>query len=383
MGLRYERGNRKATNGPMVFFSILRDEVFEEEIRSAYVSGLSFYAYRFPKDSMMSYGSSEDYIEGIGVPGFVIGRFNPELPLVTIPYRNKVASDFSKEMSCIEGTRYKMPEKSTTREEYSNEVTEIIKAIKDGRGEKVVAARVIVKETDFDIADKFYQLCQRFPDAFVFCFSTPITGCWIGASPELLLEGREGQLKTMALAGTRVAGQDGEWDSKNIEEQEIVVRYLEEVFRKTGLEPEIGERYTKKAGGVEHLCTEVIAQPSQKCNLQRLSEQKNPYLTIEKDKDCFTFENLIKDLSPTPALCGYPKVFGMEEIKKLENFDRGCYGGFCGPFHTSYDFTFHVVLRCASLSEKRQCIYVGGGITAKSIVSPEWDETTMKAASLF
>ena len=87
MGIRFERNNRKATNGPLIFFSIVKDEAFVEEIRGAYISGLSFYAYRYPGDSMMSYGSSEGYVVGIETPGFVIGMFDPSKPFLTIPYK--------------------------------------------------------------------------------------------------------------------------------------------------------------------------------------------------------------------------------------------------------------------------------------------------------
>lgn len=362
MGVRFERKTHKVTNGPMIFFSILHDEVFEEEIRSAYISGLSFYAYRHADDSMLSYGSSESYVEGIGEPGFVIGRFNPELPILTIPYRG-VSQAVNQNIDSK--TRYNMPITSTPKAEYSQEVKEIIKALREGKGDKVVAARVIVSETSFDIADKFYELCQRFPQSFVFCFSTPVTGCWIGATPELLLEGKENCLKTMALAGTRAVNSMADWDSKNKEEQMFVVKYLNEVFRNNGLYPEIGETVTKPAGKIEHICTNITCS------------KKEGSFTIEK------LENLLKELSPTPALSGYPKLFALEEIKRLENFDRGCYGGFCGPFHSTDDFTFHVVLRCASLTQQRKCLYVGGGITSQSEVNTEWEETTMKSTSTF
>lgn len=356
MGIRFERDSRRATNGPLFFFSILKDETFEEEIRSAFLSGLSFYAYRYPNDSMMCYGSSEGYVEGLELQGFVIGRFSPEKPYITIPYdgvKRKGSED------CM----YVMPTRSTTFEEYSMGVTEIIEALEEGRGDKVVSARVEIREEKFDIAEKFYSLCQKFPEAFVFCFGTPATGCWIGASPELLLEGKEKEIRTMALAGTRRAGEEGEWDSKNIEEQKIVADYIGAVFLEKGLEPEFEETYNKVTGKIEHICTPIMA---------RLSKEEKIDLT-----------SLLKSLSPTPALCGTPKEFALSEIRKTEKFDRGCYGGFCGPYHSLNDFTFNVVLRCASLDERKLCIYAGGGITKHSEVEKEWNETEMKIENVW
>lgn len=351
MGIRFDRDSRRATNGPMIFFSILKDETFEEEIRNAFISGLSFYAYRFPNDSMMSYGSSEGYMEGIGTPGFVIGMYDPEKPFITIPYDGIKRPDKSLSL-------YEMPLQSTSYEDYSYEVEEIIKDIKEQKGSKVVAARTIVEESPVDIAEKFYDLCQKFPEAFVYCFSTPATGCWVGASPELLLSGNNFSLHSMALAGTRPSNINFPWDEKNLKEQKIVSDYICEIFENEGLHAIIKDTYTKSAGAIEHICTPI-----------EISLPENYKLDIE---------TIIRKLSPTPALCGFPKEFALKEIKRLEKFDRGCYGGFCGPFHSLKDFHFNVVLRGSSLTEQRECYYIGGGITAFSNVSEEWKETQLK-----
>lgn len=348
MGIRFERDSRKATNGPLIFFSILHDEAFEEEIRGAFISGLSFYAYRAPGATMLTFGSSEGYVEGIGEPGFVIGFFDPEKPYITIPYKGTKKTETSTGL-------YLMPYESTPYDDYKEEVEGIIGALKDKPGSKVVAARVVVKDGETDIAEKFYDLCEKFPKAYVFCFGTPATGCWIGASPELLLESQDNVLHTMALAGTRKII-DQTWDHKNIEEQRIVTEYISDTFKDFNIEPVLAETFSKPAGIIEHICTPISGLKPENLRL----------------------EALLRKLSPTPALCGQPKAFALEEIKKYERFDRGCYGGFCGPFHSGGDFTFNVVLRCASVAQQKICIYVGGGITIDSKVESEWEETNLK-----
>lgn len=356
MGIRYERDNRKATNGPMIFFSIYRDEAFEEEIRGAFLSGLSFYAYKFPNDNMLCYGSSEGFIEGMGTPGFVIGMFSPDLPIFTIPYKG-ANRDSQK------GSYYTMPDASTSEAEYVNEVKEIVAKLKNDNGGKIVAARVKITHKTIDIAEEFYNLSSRFPTAFVFCFSTPATGCWIGASPELLLESHDEKLHTMALAGTRQSGTQGEWDDKNIDEQQMVTDYILSTFKSNGLEPQAAAPVTLETGNIEHICTRIEAEA--------------------KELDTERLSSLLKQLSPTPALCGYPKESALSEIKRLENFERGCYGGFCGPFHSVHDFTLHVTLRCASVTEKKICAYAGAGITRFSNPQSEWEETNLKLRNIF
>ena len=346
---------RRPTNGPMIFFSDPSSELaFAEEVRGAIISGLSFYSYRHPGDLMISFGSSEGFVEGIGTPGFVIGRFDPTLPYLTIPYKGCGKNN-------LPGQSYQFPHVSTKFDEYKIEI-EGIKEILGTIGEgKIVAARVMITDLQFDLGATFFELARRYPDAYVFCFSTPATGCWIGASPELLLQGKNSQLSTMSLAGTRLIGSNDEWDEKNIHEQEIVTEFITETFEKSGLIPKVGETYTKAAGKIEHLCTPISSG------------------TISSD---FNLERLLRDLSPTPALCGSPKYIALDAINRFEQFDRGCYGGFCGPFHSTSDFLFNVVLRCGSFTERSIALYAGGGITSMSVVAEEWEETNMKLRTL-
>ncbi|MDE6335392.1 MAG: hypothetical protein K2L34_02370, partial [Muribaculaceae bacterium] len=87
MGISFELGTRKATNGPMIFFSDPVSEVnLRDEIRGAIESRLCFYAYRMPGDMMVSFGSSEGVIEGFGKSGFVIAPFLPQAKIWAIPY---------------------------------------------------------------------------------------------------------------------------------------------------------------------------------------------------------------------------------------------------------------------------------------------------------
>lgn len=378
MGIRFDKDTRRATNGPLIFFSLLRDENFAQEINSAFYQNLSFYAYRMPGDSMMTFGSSEGYVEGLGTPGFVIGMFSPQLPLITIPYKG------SKRVE-TKVSYYSQPQVSTPFESYSKEVEGIISDLKSGKGEKVVAARVEIREEQTELADKFFELNERFPNAFVFCFSTPATGCWIGASPELLLKSENGYLETMSLAGTRrAAGDDTAWDAKNLEEQRIVTDYISGILKNNGLNPQIKGQYTKSYGDIEHICNEIAAPlPSDYTIPGDLSslDTNTPDNSYKSDLNqglSFDLEKFLRELYPTPALCGSPKDFAMQEIAKYESFDRGCYGGFCGPFRGIMDFHFNVVLRCASVSALRLCIYVGGGITKDSVISSEWTETQLK-----
>ena len=360
MALRFDKDTRRATNGPMIFFSDPSAEIsLGDEIRGAIESRLSIYAYRRPGDMMISFGSSESVVEGIGIPGFVIAPFLPSLPYLTIPYKPITSTPHLSPL-----TSHLSPLKTTTRQQHEAEVNAIRNALAEYGGGKVVAARVIVGQRKVDPAETFSRLCRNYPNAFVFCFSTPLTGCWVGASPELLLEAHGSRLHTMSLAGTRRAGQDGCWDIKNIEEQQMVTDFITDAFVKNSLNPTIDESFTKQAGVVEHICTPISAEiPCQDFSTEKLNQ-------------------LLRGLSPTPALCGLPRELALKLIKEYESSPRGCYGGFCGPFHNTCDFSFFVNLRSALIEDGRICIYVGGGITCKSEPDLEWQETELKADTI-
>lgn len=365
MSIRFDKDTRRATNGPMIFFSDPSAETaIGEEIRSAIKSRLSVYAYRHPEEMMITFGSAESIFEGIGCPGFIIAPFYPNYPYLTIPFKpetstNRLSSTPSSKITTI----YSKPT-TTTRQQYEKEVNAIREALSEEGYGKVVAARAIAGHNSIDPGTTFTTLCRKYPNAFVFCFYTPYTGCWVGASPELLLEAYGGSLQTMSLAGTRKCFSSGNWDDKNIEEQIMVTDFITEVLRKNSLIPLLGNTFTKQAGIVEHICTPICADIN----------------TSGFDTERLT--RLLRDLSPTPALCGLPRTLALSLILKYENFSRGCYGGFCGPFHNCTDFSFFVNLRSALIERDSFCIFAGGGITSKSNVDLEWQETELKAQTI-
>lgn len=359
MGIRFNRLSSRATNGPMIFFSDPSAEInLHDEIRGAINSCLSFYAYRKPGDTLVTFGSSEGVVKGLGTPGFVIAPFEPGRDILTIPYRP--VPDMVRSSAADAGLSALA---STSSEEHRNAI-ERIKSVLSGKEDgKIVSARVRIYDKTVDTASSFSALCRMYPDAFVYMFSTPLTGCWIGATPELLLESRQQTVSTIALAGTRKRGGVADWDVKNIREQEMVSDYITDCMSRHGFTVERGSAFTKTAGPVEHICTPIKGFAKEGMT----------------DSD---FQSFIKELHPTPAVCGLPKDTSLDIIKETESFDRMYYGGFCGPFHSFADFSFYVTLRCAMTGENRLALFAGGGITALSDPDAEWEETELKLDTL-
>ena len=322
------------------------------------------FKYRLPNSPDIISGGSERIIKGFA-KGFVIAPFGePEKGLMTIPY------DIINPDSKIEPEKSFIPS-STSKKDYEEEVYQIIQALGNNRG-KIVAARTIRIYTKIDLNATFDNLCVAYPDAFVFLFSTPLTGTWIGASPELLLRKEGDFISTMALAGTRPSSELAEeWDVKNRDEQAMVTEFImNSLMRHCGMVT-AGKTYTKKAGTIEHICTPISAYmpPS--------------YLSDEYEESYSNrLRRLLTELSPTPALCGSDRSFSLDIIRKHEKFPREMYGGFCGPNDIEGVTAFFVNLRSAKVSKDAVGVYAGGGITPLSSPAKEWQETELKSKTI-
>lgn len=252
-----------------------------------------------------------------------------------------------------------IPNDSTSRSEYMQSIGLCIEELQAKKLDKVVLSKVITKTLNIQSWGKFFgKLCNSYPDAFKFIFFSEETGAWTGTSPETLGSYDNSTFTTMALAGTRKCGTPGDWPGKDIREQGYVGQYITDTIRRTGLDFTMSGRFTKQAGGVEHLCNLFSLQ----CTLRQAHD-------------------LIAKLHPTPALAGLPKQKAIELIRKAEHHDREYYGGYIGPF-SSDEFHYFVNLRSMQFDNDKCRIFVGGGIVSDSVPESEWLETEAKSKTL-
>lgn len=255
----------------------------------------------------------------------------------------------------------------TPRELYLAKVDEFRSKLNPEKLDKLVLSRISIeaKPKGFNPSILLRELQHSYPDAFVFMIHIADTGLWIGASPEPLLEIKDNVVSTVSLAGTRLHnGQsiNREWGAKELEEQEIVTRYIESILEKFNIKQYTKQGpQTKLAGAVEHLLTRFTF------NLD--------------DLQCKILE-LINAIHPTPSVCGLPKDKALEIILKSEEHDREYYTGFLGTFNMENRYSLFVNLRCMKVEVEQLIYFLGAGITAGSDPEKEWEETNSKKKTL-
>ena len=238
--------------------------------------------------------------------------------------------------------------------DYKVLVQKAISACK-GSIEKVVLSRSFDIEVDtIDIENWLDRLRTEFPNALVYCLQTKFHGCWIGATPEVLVKKTGDNLETMSLAGTKWG--DEPFSEKEYIEQGVVT---ESILSDLDLSTKVaGSPKIVEFGNIRHLQTNIAWKSND--SLAEVSEM----------------------LHPTPAICGFPKADAKQFILSNEGYNRELYTGYLQfEGFSEIDYSF-VNLRCMQLFRDRVRIYVGGGINALSDPETEWIETEKKLGAI-
>ena len=234
---------------------------------------------------------------------------------------------------------------------------------------KIVLARCADEKMDEQVEpmDLFYRACAMYPRLFIALVETPQSGCWLTATPEILLDSEGDHWRTIALAGTmKLEGEqlngEGEtlrWSTKNIQEQRIVATYITECLEQfTNDFREEGPR-TVRAANLVHLRSDF---------------------TFKLD-DPAHLGDLLHTLHPTPAVCGLPKRQTFQFIVKNEHTPRRYYSGFMGPLGAQATHLY-VSLRCMNIEGDTCHLFAGGGLLKDSTEEQEWAETEAKMETM-
>lgn len=195
----------------------------------------------------------------------------------------------------------------------------------------------------------------------------------VGASPEILVRLRDGEVTIRPIAGTRPRGRD-EAEDKALEadllsDQKELAEHLMlldlgrndvgRVARPGSVRPTeqfVIERYSH----VMHIVSNVVGE-------------------LRDGEDALSA--LLAGL-PAGTVSGAPKVRAMEIIDELEPEKRGVYGGAVGYFAANGEMDMCIALRTGVVKDSALYIQAGGGVVYDSDPEAEFMETVNKSRAL-
>ncbi len=260
------------------------------------------------------------------------------------------------------------PQNPMSVEAWKRLVEGTVAEIKAGKFQKVVLAREykVTGQQNFEVGKTLQKLGEKFFEATIFAVNRG-SKTFFGATPERLVQLREGEVRTAALAGSTGRGASREEDlklgeelvssSKNQAEHRVVVDIIFKALEKVSENLYKGEPpRLLKLNNLQHLYTPIVG---------RISRQG-------------TILELIEALHPTPALGGYPRKPALEYIQQNENLDRGWYGSPLGWLDARGEGEFVVAIRSAVVEGKEATLFAGCGIMGDSEPESEYQESCIK-----
>lgn len=249
------------------------------------------------------------------------------------------------------------------------QVADAVKMIRGGAYEKVVLARgvrVINAAKAFDIDATLCRLRMNYPGAYVFAIQRG-ERYFIGATPERLICSQDGQLQTIALAGSAPRGATVEEDQ----------RLGEELLRSEKNQGEHNIVVATIRDALATLCSKVqVAETPHLLKLKNIQHLETPIVGELLPGRCVL--EAIDDLHPTPAVGGFPRLPTLAAIRENEQLDRGWYAGPIGWIGASGNGEFAVALRSALVNGNEATLFAGCGIVADSNPESEYAESCLK-----
>jgi menaquinone-specific isochorismate synthase len=290
----------------------------------------------------------------------LIEKFRSKLENFVKPQEEK--NSISVKINKLTGTSPK------DRKKWKNLVNTCLENIFNNNVNKIVVSRriemLLSGEINLDYVINNFK--DRYPECYLFIFHRGKSS-FIGVTPERLIKFYEGRIKIEALAGSAPRGNTQDEDislekkllnnEKDIQEHDFVVKHIKDSIAALTEELIVEKEYSiKKLKNIQHISTSISA---------KMNSRNTPF-------------SIIKDLFPTPAVCGIPKEVSLNLIKKLENYYRGLYSGIIGWFNFNEEGEFAVAIRSALTYGNKLIAFAGSGIVEKSDPDLEFEETELK-----
>jgi len=265
----------------------------------------------------------------------------------------------------LHGPKLKFDWRPPRYEEYQSAFNQVQSEIKAERFQKAVP--VLFEQADAEFGP---HSCSQVLLNLMSCSERLfVYGVWddqggmLGASPEILVSVRGGELRSMALAGTQL--KDTKVcrlleDPKELHEHQLVVEDILQVL--------------KSFGSVQSDGPHILELPS----LWHLKTEMRMALREHTD-----LVQLIRKLHPTPAVGVFPREDGFALMKSLpQSTMRKKFGAPFAMFFPNGDMVSVVAIRNIQWSRNQILLGAGGGVVHSSQIENEWLELEGKRQSV-
>ena len=195
----------------------------------------------------------------------------------------------------------------------------------------------------------------------------------IGASPEILVRLRDGNITVRPIAGTRPRG-------KSVKEDKFFEKDLLQDKKELSEHLMLLDLGRNDAGKVSKINTVKVTESF---IIERYSHVMHIVSNVigKYDKKFSKFRSLLAGF-PAGTVSGAPKIRAMEIIDELETTKRKVYAGGIGYFSANGEFDTCIALRTAVAKKNKFYVQAGAGIVADSKPIKEYEETVNKAKAL-
>tara|TARA_B100000686_G_C16740769_1_gene946461 strand:- start:29 stop:1483 length:1455 start_codon:yes stop_codon:yes gene_type:complete len=259
-----------------------------------------------------------------------------------------------------------------TKKKFLNNVIKAKKYIKKGDIFQVVLSQRFKAKLEKDPIEVYKKLRVTNPSPFMYFFNFNDFQI-IGASPEILVRLRNGQVTIRPIAGTRPRG-------KNRKEDAFFEKDLLRDKKELAEHLMLLDLGRNDAGRVSKINSVKVTE---KFMIERYSHVMHIVSNVVgKFNNKFSkFDTLLAGF-PAGTVSGAPKIRAMEIIDELETTKRKVYAGGIGYFTASGEFDTCIALRTAIVKNNYLYAQAGAGIVADSKPINEYIETENKAKAL-
>jgi anthranilate synthase component 1 len=257
-------------------------------------------------------------------------------------------------------------------ERYEAGVAQLVAEIHAGEMLQAVLARRFTMPCPAPSLTVYRALRRINPSPHLFAIDLGPGRAMLGASPELLVRVRDGEIVTRPLAGTRPRSDDPARDREL--EQDLLAD--EKELAEHAMLVDLARNDVGRVAEIGSVAWPVLYDVERYSHVMHIVSEVRGRLA--DGRDAF---DAVRSTFPAGTLSGAQKVRAMQSIAAIEGERRGPYGGAVG-FFSPDDVEAAITIRSVVLRDGTAYVHAGAGIVADSIPATESAEVAAKAGAV-